>query len=184
MNGIDRELLLWANTALASPFMDGLMRAISRDTYWYPVLGAVAVWLVWKHGRLGATAVAAMVLAVVVIDPILGLGVKPLVGRLRPCHELGDLLRLTAPCRESWSFPSNHAANAAALAAALGWFGPRTLAFGVPAALAVGFSRIYLGVHYPSDVVAGLALGALGGIGIAALVSRLTHDWVKRADET
>jgi len=182
MNAFDRELLLWANGALASPFMDGLMGAISRDLYWYPVLAAIAVWLVWRHGRLGVATVTAMVLAVVIIDPILGLGIKPLVGRLRPCHELGELLRLTGPCRESWSFPSNHAANAAALAAALGWFGPRTLAFGIPAAFAVGFSRIYLGVHYPSDVVVGLILGAAGGIGIAALVGRLTRGWVKQAD--
>ncbi len=174
--------MLWANQGLASPFMDGLMGLLSRDLAWYPVLAVVAVWAVVRHGRRGAVTVAAMVLAVVILDPILGLVVKPMVGRLRPCSELGDLLRLVAPCRESYSFPSNHAANAAALAASLGWSLPRTLWLGIPAALAVGFSRIYLGVHYPTDVLAGLTVGALGGLGICAAVRRLSRQWVdKRA---
>lgn len=180
MNDLDRELLLWANQGLASPSLDGLMRLLSWDLAWYPVLAVVVIWAVARHGRRGAVTVLAMALAVAILDPLLGMVVKPMVGRLRPCSELGELLRLAAPCRESWSFPSNHAANSAALAAALGWSMPRTLWLGIPAALAVGFSRLYLGLHYPSDVVVGLAVGAVGGAALCALLLRLARRWTSK----
>lgn len=187
MNELDRELLLWTNRELACPLMDGLMGLVSRDLAWYPVLAVVAVWAVARHGRRGAVTLLAMILAVAILDPVLGMVVKPMVGRLRPCHELGDLLRLAGPCRESWSFPSNHAANSAALVAALGLSLPRTLWLGIPTALVVGLSRIYLGVHYPTDVVVGLTVGALGGAGLCALLLRLTRRWTslqKTQDQT
>ena len=81
-------------------------------------------------------------------------------GRTRPVIDHVPRRRRPARIPESTSFPSGHAASAAAFATAVSLARPRLAPALVPLALAVGFSRVYTGVHHPSDVVAGLALGA------------------------
>ncbi|MET8328420.1 phosphatase PAP2 family protein [Streptomyces sp. NPDC005181] len=76
-------------------------------------------------------------------------------GSLVPCPPTGD-----------WSFPSNHAATAGTAAVALAFVRPRVAWTTVPLALLMAFSRVFVGVHYPHDVVAGLLMGA----SVAALV--------------
>lgn len=95
---------------------------------------------------------------------LLGSVLKTLAGRRRPfASDQGITAAIWAPGR-SRSFPSTHAATAIALAVALLMMGHPLAPVVVPWAVGVSFSRVWLGVHFPSDVLFGAALGALLGL--------------------
>lgn len=114
--------------------------------------------------------------------------IKPLVGHLRPCDVLGNVHLwhgsegwITTPAevarsyKSSFSFPSSHAANITASMLFLGLVYRRLLAPLLAVALVVSFSRIYVGVHWPSDVLVGIALGAALAAAAYAAFRRLYH---------
>lgn len=88
---------------------------------------------------------------------------KTVVDEERPCRTPADLVIVAGHCPPvgDWSFPSNHSTIAGALAAAILLLSPRLAWYTVPLAALAAFSRTFVGVHYPHDVVAGLLLGAL-----------------------
>jgi membrane-associated phospholipid phosphatase len=127
----------------------------------------------WWARRDGAT--AAMTALTVPVAVVVAYGVnsavKPLVAEDRPCRHLAFRTLEACPARGDWSFPSNHTAVAFAAAVALFFVSRRLGAAASVCALAMAASRVWVGVHYPHDVVAGAALGALVGF-LAMLVLR------------
>ncbi|MYC31061.1 MAG: phosphatase PAP2 family protein [Chloroflexi bacterium] len=157
----DEEILLaireWRN-----PFLDGVFRALSY-LGWYPVattlcLVALLALLALRRWRDG------LLLALVVLSAAPAYGLKGLIGRARPDYAI------MVPTPDSFGFPSGHAAFAMLLGGFLicmAWqhVGIPWLRWGIAAGLAllvlgVGTSRIYLGVHWPSDVAGGYLYGA------------------------
>ncbi|PYC65842.1 hypothetical protein C7C46_32105 [Streptomyces tateyamensis] len=132
-------------------------------------LFAVLMVLAWWQARGADSAVMARVLAsplVVVVAYLANSVLKTQVAEVRPCQQLGTATLETCPGAGDWSFPSNHTVIAFAAAAAL-WFAYRwigRLAFA--AALLMGASRVWVGVHYPHDVL----VGALVGLAVGALL--------------
>lgn len=122
-----------------------------------PFLLMAAYWS-WQGEAKGRRAIFAIILLLIVVDGTGG-WIKSWLHAMRPCQTLENV-RLLVGCGAN-SFPSNHAANMAAMAAYLGFFYPRTLMFFAPLAFGVGLSRIYVGVHYPGDVVSGWIYGVL-----------------------
>jgi undecaprenyl-diphosphatase len=134
-----------------------------------PVFVLILVLLGIYGGPKGRTAAITTAFAIAASDLISSGLIKHLVMRIRPCFEM-DGVRLLIDQSRSWSFPSSHAANMAAAAWVLSRnYGRWAWAFWVIAG-AVAFSRIYVGVHYPFDVAAGLLVGI--GCGAAALWAR------------
>jgi len=187
--GLDRSLLLLINRDGSSPVLDFLMPLVSSPEHYPAVLipaglAAVALlaWLLLRDGTRGRLTVVALVLAVGAADLTAAQILKPSVGRLRPCRpEAGvDGVIVRGSCRGRNGFPSNHAANTAAAAAVLGVRFRRRWWIGAAVAAVVGYSRVYLGVHYPGDVLAGWTLGALFGLvaawGVAA-------GWARRGGQ-
>ncbi|MEW1643665.1 phosphatase PAP2 family protein [Streptomyces sp. NPDC091219] len=136
----------------------------------------------WRARRTGAeAAVTALAVPVVVvaaygIDSLL----KSAVRESRPCRSLRVVTLEACPASGDWSFPSNHATIAAASAVALFFVSRRLGAVAAVAALAMALSRVWVGVHYPHDVVAGLAVGALLALGAMTLLRRRPESLARR----
>lgn len=163
---IDQQLLLFINS-LNSPFFDQVMHAISGKLIWVPLYLAILIFLGIKYKRKFFIILIFIILAATLADQS-SVFVKNLFLRLRPCHEpsLKGLVHLVnGECGGMYGFVSSHATNSfnVALLSLLfikkRWYSISIIAW----ALVVGYSRIYLGVHYPGDVLCGSFLGAFIG---------------------
>ena len=122
-----------------------------------------------KTRRTGVTCAISMVIGLIVANLIL----KNWVARVRPYVTIEELELMIEP-QKDWSFPSGHATNSFAC----GWVMFRTMKkrYGVPAlvmAILITLSRIYVGVHYPTDILAGTAIGICAAEAAIALVKQL-----------
>ncbi len=172
---IDAKLLLFINGA-HSDFADVLMFGVSNKYTWIP-LYLLILWLVWKHyGKKGIWVVLSFALAVTLADQISVHLFKNVFQRYRPCHNLdlqGLLHLVNGKCGGKFGFVSSHAANTAAVATVGIFFFRKHAKWIVWVLLGYTllncYSRVYMGVHYPSDVVGGFFLGVAGGL-IASII--------------
>jgi len=172
---LDLRLFHFLNQVLVHPWLDVLMPIATHPATWAVALGLGAIYLAVRQGDRGRRTIVAVLLALALGDFVAAQLLKPAFHRLRPCHDSVEV-RNPGRCGGRYGFPSNHATNAASVSAALGTFYPVTLVATVPLALLVGWSRIYLGVHYPADVVAGFLLGAMVGVLVAMIVLSLRRS--------
>lgn len=157
------EALFRAVNAGAGPVLDAV--AVTLSAKWFGVLTGAAVVLViltTTAGRRRLALLAAFALAFALSDAVGSQVLRPLLGRMRPCYALAPgTFRWLAPAGDVGSLPSLHAANFFAMAL-VAWAASRRagiVALGVAAGVAL--SRIYVGVHWPTDVLAGAAWGSL-----------------------
>jgi len=175
LSALDAWIFHLINRSLQNPLFDLVMPILSNKRYFLlPALVVVLMLLVWGGRRMWivvAVAVAALALSDVGTNLI-----KAALHRTRPCHVIPDV-HLLAGCTRSFSLPSNHASNMFALAA-VGWLGFRRWRWALALlAAGVAYSRVYLGVHYPADVLAGAVWGGALGWGLTALAARLWPGW-------
>ena len=162
---LDVSVFRWINEGWSNPVLDKFFPFITNIHNFYPVLLLLALFLlIWGKAK-GRWMVLALIVTVILTDQISAHLLKQLVGRIRPCNALTGVLTPLGPSG-SFSFPSSHAANMGGSMLLLslaypvwGWF------WGLWA-LSVGLSRIYLGLHYPSDVLGGYILGMTIGGGV------------------
>ena len=134
---------------------------------WIALAAALALWT--RAPLLRTTVVTA---ACVWSSDLVTQGLKAAVDRPRPFERLGEADPLIGGTLGS-SFPSGHAATSAAGAIAIAVLLRRAVALLAPLAAAVAFSRVYVGVHYPLDVLGGAAVGAAVGLGVLAAIRAL-----------
>ncbi len=157
LRALDAWVFLLINRSLQNPVFDVLMPILSTKRYiLLPAAVAVLMLIVWGGRRMWIL-LAVGVVAVALSD--LGTNLlKASLHRIRPCHMIPDV-HLLAGCTGSFSLPSNHASNMFAIAT-VGWWGLRRFRWALFAlAFGVAISRVYVGVHYPADVLAGAVWG-------------------------
>lgn len=179
----------------SSPFLDWLMPWLREPAIWIPVY-AFLLFYAFRMTRIPRTAASTSrraatmtallfillsIITVALTDSIAAQVFKPLFGRLRPCHdpEMQTLLRNLVSCGGLYSMPSNHAANHFGMAAF--WYfairsvnGKKWLWLWFWAAI-ICYAQVYVGKHYPFDVLVGAIFGTLVGWGMTRMFIFWNH---------
>jgi 4-amino-4-deoxy-L-arabinose transferase-like glycosyltransferase/membrane-associated phospholipid phosphatase len=193
---LDTSLFLFVNRSLVNPVFDWLMPILSGNVFFFPALFLLVVGLLWKGNARLRLCILLLAIILPLGDSLVCNTIKHAVGRPRPfvtlpeARNFGSIGRGYVPPQineygvdmaahqgSRTSLPSSHAANWYAATMILFLFYRRTLWFMLPMALAVSFSRVYNGVHYPGDVLAGAILGA--GYAAAGVIALQTAwQWI------
>jgi undecaprenyl-diphosphatase len=173
---IDLAIFYLLNHSISTGFLDKFFSIITNVNNWYISYLILLSILFFKGGRIGKIAVLGIIILITVTDQIGYRLLKEFFERARPCNALSDVL---APlgCTGSYSFPSNHAINNFAAAAFFSMLFPKYKIVLFVTAFLVAISRVYLGLHYPSDIIAGAAIGMIFGYIFARAVLKINDHF-------
>jgi undecaprenyl-diphosphatase len=168
----DQQLFLFINSA-NSPFFDQVMHTISGKLIWVPLYLAILIFLGVKYKRKFLIILIFIIVAATLADQS-SVIVKNIFHRLRPCHEpslLAIVHLLNGECGGIYGFVSSHATNSFDVALlSLSFIKKRWYSISIILwAGIISYSRVYLGVHYPADVIFGALLGSFIGWSIYRL---------------
>lgn len=173
LNTIDTQVFLALN-GLHAPYFDVFMKLFTGKWIWVPMYAAVLFAVVRNYRWRQTLAVLVCVaLAITIADQVCATLIRPEVCRLRPSNPenpLSEMVHIVGGYRGgSYGFPSCHAANSFALASFLTLlFANRKLSLFIFAwAVLNSYSRVYLGVHYPGDLLVGAIIGTAAGLAMA-----------------
>ena len=165
----DKELLLLINSANNQLF-DIIMLFISSKLGWLPLYLLLLFFIIKDYGKKLWLILIVVALTILLADQISVQLFKNVFQRLRPCHDesLAGLLHMAKSCGGKYGFISSHATNSFAIAIFVilllrkkhAWIWAVMLLYG----FLIIYSRVYLGVHYPTDVVAGAIVGSTIGL--------------------
>lgn len=184
LQNLDATVFYWINNLSSNAVFDFLLPLFREKLFWAPLYLFILVLVFQNYGKnKGAVVVIGLVAAVGLADFTSSTLIKKNVQRLRPCNEpaLRETIVLRVSCGGGYSFTSSHAANHFAAAIFLGMLlggrharPSRVWAGLVVWACSVAYAQVYVGVHYPADVLGGALLGAAIGWWVGYLVLGIT----------
>ncbi len=179
---LDEKLFLWLNSHHNQVF-DKIMTQISTAQNWIPVYIFIIFLIFRKFSVKSSFYKILFIGASVGLSDYISSGIfKPFFERLRPCHnpEIMEFVHTVNHCGGQFGFVSSHAANSIALASAIFLiFGKKSgiFIFMASSAILISYSRIYLGVHYPIDIMAGVTVGFFTTFIIFTLLTNLKKQF-------
>ncbi len=164
LNDIEYDWFLWLNSFHSSIF-DELMSIITYRLTWLPLYAFLIYFLFKTYGKSFWQNLIFIILSVGLSDRITSVFIKPYFQRLRPCHDtmIQKVVHIVGDCGGEFGFASSHAANSFALFMCFYLLnGYSKLNFFLLFwAIIVSYSRIYIGVHFPTDIIVGASVGML-----------------------
>jgi undecaprenyl-diphosphatase len=180
---IDLNIFYFFNHNLSIPVLDKFFSLITSVNNWYIAYIILLLIAFIKGGRTGRITAIGVLILIAITDQVSSNILKDLVHRVRPCMVLPDAITPIG-CTGTYSFPSNHAFNNFAAATFISRFFPKMKWALFITAVLIAVSRIYLGLHYPTDVLGGAIFGIISGYLFASLVKwidqRLKHESKKK----
>jgi undecaprenyl-diphosphatase len=166
---VDTAIFRFCNHSLSNPLFDAIMPPITnwnQSPLGIAIFAAIWLFIFIKGGKRGRTAALLLIPLIYLSDQLSSTVIKSLIARPRPCHLAGGVpiisdIHLLVPCGSGYSFPSSHAANNFAFAALMTIYFRKFWYVFFTYAVLMGFSRISVGVHYPSDVLGGALIGVI-----------------------
>jgi 3-deoxy-D-manno-octulosonic-acid transferase len=181
LHSLDIVLFYLINHSMSSPFMDGFMLFMTKmDFSKVLMITVVSIYAVFKGRGRAVWVIVLAGVAVGLTDQLSSHLLKDVFERIRPCHILPDV-HLLARCPSSFSFPSSHAANFSSAATVLIGYVPMSALVMIPLTLVVAASRVSVGVHWPSDVIGGIIIGAVSGFVVVLLSRKVRNSWKESA---
>lgn len=162
----DKKLLLAINS-WNTPWLDNIMMGLTNGLTWLPLFILVLGMIIYRYRSDAIAIILYLILVIVLADQISSSFLKPVIGRLRPSHdpEIRDIVHIVNDYRGGmYSFVSSHAANAFGVATFLFLAARKRMSWiwvMFAWATVFAYTRLYLGVHYPFDIIFGGLLGAL-----------------------
>lgn len=180
---IDVAIFYFINHTLSNPFCDKILLIVTNVKSWY--IAYIILWFILfiKGGRIGKIAAISAVILIAVTDQFTSTLLKNWIARVRPCHVLENVTSLVS-CKSSYSFPSAHAVNNFAIAVFFMRLYPNLKWVLLITAGVVALSRPYIGIHYPSDIVAGGLIGAIFGYLFSNAVLRIDYYFTSKTSIT
>ena len=159
INTIDNNFLFWVHLNLSNAILDISMPFITDEKNWRFPIALLIFTLGFKSGKKGKLCLVILIISLGLTDAISAHILKPFFERIRPSHLNLDGINLLVSKGGKWSMPSNHAANIFSLATVLSYFYTSSKPPLYLLAIIIAFSRVYVGVHFPGDVIVGGLIG-------------------------
>lgn len=165
---LDQQIFHTINTTWSNTFFDHAMPLMRNRLIWAPLYIFALVYILMYYKRKAWIVLVGAAITIGLSDNISSRLIKPFVKRPRPCHMAHRMMvQARVNCGPGYSFPSSHATNHFAFAlfmsGLMGLKRKRNILW-LTWAASIGFAQIYVGVHYPVDVIMGSLLGALIGL--------------------
>jgi undecaprenyl-diphosphatase len=167
---LDYETWYYLNTVWHNDVLDAIIPYLRNQWTWAPLYLFLLLFTTMNFGRKGWMWCVFFLLTFALSDQLSAHLIKPYVHRLRPCNNpyLQEFVHIIVPCGSGYSFPSSHAANHFALAVFSSitmsrlskWVWTISLLW----AFSVAYAQVYVGVHFPLDVICGGMVGIFAGI--------------------
>jgi len=186
---LDRVFFDFFNQTITNPIFDAILPIMRHKETWIPLYVACILWIIYRNRTKAWIPLLAIAVTMTLSDTISSKVIKKTVKRQRPCQvkEIHPQTIIRVHCGSGYSFTSSHATNHFTLA----WLLPILLGFKqqwfkwlcFTWAGVISLSQIYVGVHYPVDIICGALLGSLLGYTVLRFYTKYLHKYTRQPDK-